>query len=277
MKKLDNQQYYIQYDMFKEKARIKIMFLNQVWLINKPQLIHINQEQNGYIIQRKRSIQYSNQELQCEYVTLLSPDFIEKQNDIKIYEQSLRQIQFKQAIYINREEEFYIKINQIQLLSYPQVILNTQFASFSASNKNIESTLIGNCNLKSAESDDYSCNIQLYNLQPFRQRNYVSSCYRARWTRKGIISFRLEEWNKKTKQGYSMKIMQKANITGKRSVQSFMNELQLLGAAFQDRDDLYQVMFLLNSGDLQYHTHKQRRFTEEQTKYFAACIKIHPL
>ncbi|KAM3128641.1 hypothetical protein pb186bvf_019270 [Paramecium bursaria] len=43
-------------------------------------------------------------------------------------------------------------------------------------------------------------------------------------------------------------------------------------AAFQDRDNLYLVMDLLTGGDLRYHICKQRRFTEEQTKYFAACI-----
>ena len=41
--------------------------------------------------------------------------------------------------------------------------------------------------------------------------------------------------------------------------------------AFQDRENLYLVMDLLNGGDLRYHICKHRRFTEEQTS------KCHPL
>lgn len=35
--------------------------------------------------------------------------------------------------------------------------------------------------------------------------------------------------------------------------------------AFQDFDNLYLVMDLLNGGDLRYHVSKRRRFTEEET------------
>ena len=35
--------------------------------------------------------------------------------------------------------------------------------------------------------------------------------------------------------------------------------------AFQDRENLYLVMDLMNGGDLRYHVSRQRRFTEEQT------------
>lgn len=38
--------------------------------------------------------------------------------------------------------------------------------------------------------------------------------------------------------------------------------------AFQDRENLYLVMDLLNGGDLRYHICKHRRFTEEQTSKF---------
>jgi len=35
--------------------------------------------------------------------------------------------------------------------------------------------------------------------------------------------------------------------------------------AFEDRDNLYLVIDLMNGGDLRYHIGKQRRFSEEQT------------
>ncbi len=35
--------------------------------------------------------------------------------------------------------------------------------------------------------------------------------------------------------------------------------------AFQDRENLYLVMDLLNGGDLRYHIGRQRRFSENQT------------
>jgi serine/threonine protein kinase len=79
---------------------------------------------------------------------------------------------------------------------------------------------------------------------------------------------------KKSKQQYAMKEMSKARIITKRSVKSVMNERQILTQlnnpfivnmyyAFQDRENLYLVMDLLNGGDLRYHICRHRRFTEE--------------
>lgn len=42
--------------------------------------------------------------------------------------------------------------------------------------------------------------------------------------------------------------------------------------AYQDRDNLYLIMDLLPGGDLRYHIGRQRRFTEEQTRFFVCCI-----
>ena len=42
--------------------------------------------------------------------------------------------------------------------------------------------------------------------------------------------------------------------------------------AYQDRDNLYLVMDLLPGGDLRYHIGRQRRFNEDQTKFFVCCI-----
>ena len=44
--------------------------------------------------------------------------------------------------------------------------------------------------------------------------------------------------------------------------------------AFQDRENLYLVMDLLSGGDLRYHIARHRKFNEEQTKFFIACIIV---
>jgi serine/threonine protein kinase len=42
--------------------------------------------------------------------------------------------------------------------------------------------------------------------------------------------------------------------------------------AYQDRENLYLCMDMLSGGDLRYHINKRRKFTEEQTKFFVACM-----
>jgi len=82
-----------------------------------------------------------------------------------------------------------------------------------------------------------------------------------------------------------MKEMAKARILAKKSVNSVLNERRLLSMlkhpfivnmkyAFQDRDNLYLVMDLLTGGDLRFQLGKHKKFTEEQTKFFVACIII---
>lgn len=44
--------------------------------------------------------------------------------------------------------------------------------------------------------------------------------------------------------------------------------------AFQDTENLYLVMDLLNGGDLRYHISKHRKFSEEQTKFFVCCVLL---
>ena len=44
--------------------------------------------------------------------------------------------------------------------------------------------------------------------------------------------------------------------------------------SFQDRDNLYLVMDLLTGGDLRYHICHKRKFSEEQTKFFIACVLL---
>jgi len=80
-----------------------------------------------------------------------------------------------------------------------------------------------------------------------------------------------------------MKEMQKSLIIHKKSTNSVMNERNLLSElnhnflvnmyyAFQDRETLFLVMDLMPGGDLRYHIGRQRRFSEEQTRFFVACI-----
>lgn len=88
---------------------------------------------------------------------------------------------------------------------------------------------------------------------------------------------------KKNNEHYAMKEMAKARIIAKRSVESVLNERQILSEvknpflvnmyfAYQDRENLYVCMDLLNGGDLRYHVNKRRKFTEEQTKFFVVCL-----
>lgn len=44
--------------------------------------------------------------------------------------------------------------------------------------------------------------------------------------------------------------------------------------AFQDFENLYIVLDLLSGGDLRYHVSRYRKFSEEQTKFFMACILL---
>ena len=92
---------------------------------------------------------------------------------------------------------------------------------------------------------------------------------------------------KKTKDLYALKEMSKTKIIDKKSEKSINGEREFLSYlhhpfivnmhyAFQDNDNLYLVMDLLTGGDLRYHCSRYRAFSEEQTRFFLACI-IHSL
>ncbi len=81
---------------------------------------------------------------------------------------------------------------------------------------------------------------------------------------------------KKTGTLYALKQMSKAKIIEKKSERSIKYERDLLAKihhpfivnmhfAFQDYENLYLVMDLLNGGDLRYHLSRNKNFTEEQT------------
>ena len=89
--------------------------------------------------------------------------------------------------------------------------------------------------------------------------------------------------SKKTKKVFALKEMSKLKIIDKKSEKSINSEREFLSKlnhsfivnmhyAFQDRDNLYLVMDLLNGGDLRYHISRYRKFSEEQTRFFIANI-----
>ena len=87
--------------------------------------------------------------------------------------------------------------------------------------------------------------------------------------------------SKKTKTKYALKEMSKVRIIDKKSEKSINTEREFLSKlnhpfivnmhyAFQDKDNLYLVMDLLNGGDLRFHISRYRKFSEEQTRFFIA-------
>ena len=83
-----------------------------------------------------------------------------------------------------------------------------------------------------------------------------------------------------------MKIMSKAKIYLKKLTQSTLNRRKFLEIlnynllckmhyAFQDIDNLYIVMDYLSGGDLRYHFCRKNFFTEQETKFIAACIVLN--
>ena len=88
---------------------------------------------------------------------------------------------------------------------------------------------------------------------------------------------------KKTKEKYALKEMSKKKIIDKKSQKFINNELTLLKKlrndfivniyyAFQDMDNLYLVIDFLSGGDLRFHVSRYHIFSEEQTRFFIACI-----
>ena len=79
--------------------------------------------------------------------------------------------------------------------------------------------------------------------------------------------------------------MSKVKIIDKKSEKSVLFERQLLSRirnpfivnliySFQDSENLYLVMDFLKGGDLRYHICKNSNITEEQTKFFLACLTL---
>lgn len=82
--------------------------------------------------------------------------------------------------------------------------------------------------------------------------------------------------DKKHKITYALKEMKKVKVIDRHSVKSIKYERELLSKinhpfivnmyySFQDYENLYLIMDLLNGGDLRYHISLHKKFTEEQT------------
>ena len=76
---------------------------------------------------------------------------------------------------------------------------------------------------------------------------------------------------------FALKVIDKARVITKKSVQSVINEREILSklvvegqcefivnmrCAFQDRDNLYLLMDYLDSGDLRYYINRSYSFSE---------------
>ncbi|CAI2366352.1 unnamed protein product [Moneuplotes crassus] len=88
---------------------------------------------------------------------------------------------------------------------------------------------------------------------------------------------------KGTKKQFALKMMNKAKIVKKNSVNSTLNERELLAQlkhpfiinmhyAFQDKVHLYIVTDLIEGGDFRYHMRSRKTFTESESKFLIACV-----
>ena len=88
---------------------------------------------------------------------------------------------------------------------------------------------------------------------------------------------------KKNNKKYALKEMSKVKIIDRRSEKSIKGEREFLSklhhpfivnmaCAFQDYENLYLVMDLLTGGDLRYHLCRLQKFSEDETKFFFACL-----
>ena len=76
-----------------------------------------------------------------------------------------------------------------------------------------------------------------------------------------------------------MKIIDKRSEKSIKTEREFLSKLRHpfivnMNCAFQDFENLYLVMDLLTGGDLRYHICKLRRFSENKTKFFIACLLL---
>ena len=90
---------------------------------------------------------------------------------------------------------------------------------------------------------------------------------------------------KKNNKKYALKEMSKVKIIDRRSEKNIKNEREFLSklhhpfivnmaCAFQDYENLYLVMDLLTGGDLRYHLCLLQKFSEDETKFFFACLLL---
>ena len=95
-----------------------------------------------------------------------------------------------------------------------------------------------------------------------------SKVWKVRWKKNNLI--------------FALKEVSKARVIDKKCIKSILLEREFLAKmnhpfivnmhfSFQDSNSLYLVMDLVIGKDLRYHLMRQKRFSEEQTKFYIAC------
>ncbi len=138
---------------------------------------------------------------------------------------------------------------------------------------------MGNCDFKSDEKEETNA-ISKTNF--IKQYSIGKGGYGKVWKVK----------NKSDERIYAMKEMSKAVVIAKKSVNSILQEKDLLSQikydfvvnisyVFQDAEYLYMLMDLSSGGDLRYHIYKNKRFNEKETsksflieEFIIACIVL---
>ena len=150
---------------------------------------------------------------------------------------------------------------------------------------------MGNCACKIRELEDKQKEDKYLNLSDFKLlypigRGGFGRVWKVRLKRQYNNSILSDiRINKNKSRIFAMKEMNKAKIYYKKSVKSVANERKFLEIfnypllcnmhyAFQDTDNLYIIMDYLSGGDLRYQICKRSFYTEEETKFIAACITL---
>ena len=55
-------------------------------------------------------------------------------------------------------------------------------------------------------------------------------------------------------------------------IDPFCRQIVNMNYAFEDRENLFLVIDLMTGGDLRYHLAKHKKFSEEQSRFFIACM-----
>ncbi|CAD8140876.1 unnamed protein product [Paramecium pentaurelia] len=131
---------------------------------------------------------------------------------------------------------------------------------------------MGNCNIQNNEMQDESnLSSNNFEFQELLGQGSFGKVWKAQ--------------RKKNKELFAIKIMEKELIIKKKYTSVVMNEKNILTsirhpflvnliAAFQDKKRLYLTLDLLTGGDLRQHLNYNKVFSEEQTKFFIACIIV---
>ncbi|EGR27877.1 protein kinase domain protein [Ichthyophthirius multifiliis] len=240
------------------------------------QYIQFNNEksQSPIINQQKNQLSNLQSHLQFSKYPLLLRYQQSEQNQQKSKKQRVYQkTKNKKTNFKNKQKKSFYNLQNLVKIGISK---NEQFKSIQEQRKqNIDNST----NYKDSQiiNENFS---QLY-IEPFHiQKSHFSVQFIIGKGGFGKV-WKVEQ--RKTRKVYAMKEMSKSLIISKKSVNSVLNERELLCKlkhpfivnvhySFQDRDNLYLIMDFMEGGDLRYHIGRQRKFTEEQTKFFITNI-----